>query len=612
MAHERTPHLRNRQHVADNESKRADEEASFADATETTTLLNSETSSRTLRNGSSAGSRRDRGSSPDKGDGEDDQDDDDDEGPKQSISATRAGVLMLSTWVLIFLQASNTSGMTMTQSVVAEDLEAYADAMWFTSSYLISMASLAPLFGRLATIFSPRSLVLPLGCFFAAGGVVTSQAPSFWVFIAGRILTGMGGAGIMTLSVILVLELVGKRRRGVFVGLVNAGFTIGLSFGAVVYGALLPVIGWRALFAVQTPLGLLAGLGAFWSIPKSFSSDHETKGKSALQKLARIDYAGAVTLVLTIVLFLYGLSGEIQTRPLVLSALSLLLFVLIEFRLAADPIIPLSVLSSRGVLLSCTAQLLFMSIRWTLLYYAPIFVLAVRGYAPAVAGSILIPTNVGFGSGGLIVGWLHVRRNGAFWSPSVVSLTCFAATMFGLSFVGTADSPVWALILAVVLNGLATGATLNYTLAHLLHLSRPEEHFVSTSLLGTFRGFGGSFGTAIGGGVFYRILRSGLVAGFTELDGGRLSEERRELVTRLIGSPALVFNGGLSPAEHAIAVERYAGASRGTWRAAAALAVVAIVIQASTGWRGPTGGKEVDDETEARAALMENEGAGEA
>ncbi|TQN69235.1 Efflux pump dotC, partial [Colletotrichum shisoi] len=303
MAHEPTPHLRNR-HVADNESKRADEEAPFADATETTTLLNSETSSRTLRNGSSAGSRRDRGSGPDKGDSEDDQDDDDDddndddEGPKQSISATRAGVLMLSTWVFIFLQASNTSGMTMTQSVVAEDLEAYADAMWFTSSYLISMASLAPLFGRLATIFTPRSLVLPLGCFFAAGGVVTSQAPSFWVFIAGRILTGMGGAGIMTLSVILVLELVGKRRRGVFVGLVNAGFTIGLSFGAVVYGALLPVIGWRALFAVQTPLGLLAGLGAFWSIPKSFSSDHEIKGKSsALQKLARIDYAGAVTLV---------------------------------------------------------------------------------------------------------------------------------------------------------------------------------------------------------------------------------------------------------------------------------------------------------------------------
>ncbi|KAL2874356.1 hypothetical protein SGCOL_010437 [Colletotrichum sp. CLE4] len=604
---EEPSNLRNRQqHVASEADAERIGTSSFPDATETTTLLNSETSSRTLHNGSPArsGSRQNRDS---------DEDNDDDDGPKQSISKTRAAVLMLSTWILIFLQASNTSGMTMTQSIVAEDLNAYSHAMWFTSSYLISMASLAPLFGRLATIFSPRILVLWLGGFFGLGGVVTSQAPSFWVFIAGRILTGMGGAGIMTLSVILVLELVGKKRRGVFVGLVNAGFTIGLSFGAVVYGALLPVIGWRALFGVQTPLGLLAGIGAFLSIPNNFSSDHKTRGKSALQKLAHIDYAGAFMLVLTIVLFLYGLSGDINPLSLLLSAVSLLLFIVIEFKLVTDPIIPISVLSSRGVLLSCTAQLLFMSIRWTLLYYTPIFVLAVRGYAPAIAGSILIPTNIGFGSGGLIVGWLHVRRNGAFWSPSVVSLTCFAATMFGLSLVATETSPFAVFVLAVVLNGLATGATLNYTLAHLLHLSHPDEHFISTSLLGTFRGFGGSFGTAIGGGVFYRLLRSGLVASFTELDGGeRLAEGREELITKLIGSPALVFHGGLSPAEHEIAVEHYAGASRGTWRAAAALAVVAILCQASTGWRSPVGGKEVDDETEARATVMENEGVGEA
>ncbi|KAI8174588.1 Efflux pump dotC [Colletotrichum sp. SAR 10_75] len=575
-------------------------------ATETTTLLNSETSSRTLRNGSPAGSSgRGRDS-----DGEEDQD-----APKQSIGAARAVVLMVSVWMLIFLQASNTSGMTMTQSVIAEELKAYEGAMWFTSSYLISMASLAPLFGRLATIFPPRYLVMPLGGCFAVGGVITATAHSFWVLIFGRIVTGMGGAGIMTLSVILVLELVDKKRRGIFVGLVNAGFTIGLSFGAVVYGALLPVIGWRALFGAQTPIGILAGLGAFLTIPKTLSSEQETKaqGRSMTQKLARIDYAGAFALVLTISLFLYGLSGDIQYLPILLSLSGLALFVLIEFKVATDPIIPIAILSSRGVLFSCVAQLFFMSIRWTLLYYTPIFVLAVRGYAPAIAGSILIPTNIGFGSGGLIVGWLHVRRNGAFWLPSVVALSCFAVTMFGLSLAATADGALWTLVAAVVLNGLATGATLNYTLAHLLHLSAPAEHFISTSLLGTFRGFGGSFGTAIGGGVFYRLLRSGLVESFMELDGkGRLSAAREELITKLIGSPALVFNGGLEPAEHAIAVERYAGAARGTWQAAAALAVVAVLIQAGTGRTSPVGQKEVDDETEARATLMENEGVGEA
>ena len=64
------------------------------------------------------------------------------------------------------------------------------------------------------------------------------------MFLLGRAIQGIGGAGIMTVSFILVLELTGKKRRGLFIGLVNAGFTTGVSVGAVVAGALLPVTGW--------------------------------------------------------------------------------------------------------------------------------------------------------------------------------------------------------------------------------------------------------------------------------------------------------------------------------------------------------------------------------
>jgi len=140
--------------------------------------------------------------------------------------------------------ASNTSGMTMTQSTIAADLDAYEGAMWFTSAFLITMASMAPLVGRLAMIFSPGLMTLASSFFFAVGALVTSQAQSFAVFIFGRVLVGVGGAGVMTLSMILVLQLTSKRRRGLFIGLVNAGFTIGLSTGAVVFGALLPTLGW--------------------------------------------------------------------------------------------------------------------------------------------------------------------------------------------------------------------------------------------------------------------------------------------------------------------------------------------------------------------------------
>jgi hypothetical protein len=323
------------------------------------------------------------------------------------------------------------------------------------------------------------------------------------------------------------------------------------------------------------------------------------KSTTILSKLAKIDYLGALTLTSTIVLFLYGLSGTgIQPLPIALSLLSCAIFLAIEYLYTTDPIIPLSVLQSRGVLLSCLAQLGFMAARWTVLFYAPVFVLAVRGYSPAVAGSVLIPTNLGFGTGGLVVGWLHVRRSGAFWLPSLVSLVFFIFTIFGLSFLSTSVASAWIYVSVLFLNGFATGACLNYTLAHMLHLATPETHFIATSLLATFRGFAGSFGTAIGGGVFGRTLRDVLTSGFEELDGGSLAKGRGTLITRLIGSPALVFGGGLSDAEQAVAVGGYEAALKVLYRGAAGVCILVLIVQAATGWAAPVskGEEEVIEE----------------
>lgn len=483
----------------------------------------------------------------------------------------------------------------MAQSIIAEDLDAYENAMWFTTAFLVAMSSSTPLVGKLASIFPPRSLVLATAGCFALGCLITSQAHSFQVFILGRVVTGMGGGGAVVLGLVLILELTTKRQRGLFIGLMNAGFTTGVSLGAVVSGGLVSVTGWRALFWIQVPPSLVAGLGIYFSIPSSFSSGQGFKEGSLTTKLKRIDYAGALFLISTVVLFLFGLSGTIQAVPLVVSLATLIIFVLIEHYVAVDPIIPISVIQNRGALLSCLAQLGFMAARWTVLFYAPITALAVRGFSPATSGSILIPTNLGFGLGGLLVGWLHVRRTGSFWISCVISFFLFAVSLFVLSLVSNADIPIALYIVIVFFNGLFTGAALNYTVAHLLHLTLPDTHYVATSLLGTFRGFAGSFGSAIGGGIFARTLRESLEKGFKLIDGpDGPSQGRGELIRRLIGSPALVYSGGLGDEERQVAVQGYVDALKVLFQAAVVLSIVVLVVQAATGWRGP--GDKVKDQ----------------
>lgn len=305
----------------------------------------------------------------------------------------------------------------------------------------------------------------------------------------------------------------------------------------------------------------------------------------------------------TIVLFLYGLSGTIQPLPIALSLVTLAVFLVVESR-ANDPVIPLLVLKSRGVLLSCFAQLGFMAARWTVLFYAPVFALAVRGLSPAIAGSVLIPTNAGFALGGLIVGALHIRRAGSFWFPSLLSLALFTVALLALALVSNAAAPAGVYVAFVFLNGLCTGAALNYTLAHLLHLSSPDVHFIVTGLLSTFRGFAGSFGTAIGGGVFVRTLRETLTEGFKRLDGGEgLDRAREKLITVLIGSPAVVWKEGvLNAAERHVAVFGYERALGVLYKSAAAMCVVVVLMQAGAGWAAPTGVGEDEDEFEEAIA----------
>jgi predicted MFS family arabinose efflux permease len=450
------------------------------------------------------------------------------------------------------------------------------------------MSSLAPLMGRLSQVFSPRLCMFFSTMLICIGTLVTGLANTFRMFLVGRAFTGAGGGGILIVASILVIQMTSPKRRGLYIGLVNSGMTVGVSLGAVIAGALEPKIGWKPLFWIQSPISLLAGISLLLSIPSTYSKENEYSDMSLRQKLTRIDYSGILLLVATIILFLLGLSGpKILPTPLILSAIALPVFIMNESYVATDPVIPVTVLRSRGTLLTCFATLGFMMARWTILFYTPMYAIAVRGWAPAVAGSILIPTNAGFAPGGLLAGVFHIKRTGSFYLHSVVSMGLFPLTMVVLALISTPSSPWAAYVLMVFLNGLITGAALNYALVHLLHLTHADVHPIVISLLATFRGFAGSFGSAIGGGVFGRVLHKSLKDGFSNAG----LAHRGDLIRRLLGSPALVSK--LEGKDKTVAVGAYQDAFKVLFLSAVGLSVVVVLVQAATGWKEPPK-KEVD------------------
>jgi MFS family permease len=511
-----------------------------------------------------------------------------DDDVSQSTTTLRTVCSALALGGLIFLQSTNISILTTTQSAIAGDLDAFERTSWFTSAYLIAMSALGPLNGKLAAVFTPRITIFASTVLLAIGTITSGLANDFTGFIIGRVLTGIGASGIFTISIIIVLELTSAKQRGLAIGLLNSGFTVGVAVGATAAGALLPVVGWRWLFLGQAPIALLGGAVLLLSIPSTFTTGKQDESKvPTLTRLAKLDYVGAISLTASIVLVLYSLGAprHIPLLPLTMSPFVFATFLLNEIYLSSDPIIPIALLKSRGLLLTCLATVGYMMARWAVLFYTPTYAIAVRNWSPASAGAILVPTNAGFAVGGLLVGGLHIRRSGSFYVPTLVVYILFPFTMVLLAILSTHDSNKWLYVLDILASGGLTGAALNYNLAHLLHLTPKSTHYVATSLLATFRGFSGSFGSAIGGGMFSRTLYNSLTRQFAER-----GIKNEELVIRLLGSPALV--GSLEGLQKEVAVRGYEEALRMLFLGGAALAALMVFVQAGTGWKAA--GEEVD------------------
>jgi predicted MFS family arabinose efflux permease len=469
--------------------------------------------------------------------------------------------------------------LTTTQGVIADELNAHESVTWFTSSYLVAMSSIVPVTGRISYIMSPRTLIFISTVVIALGTLVTGLAKSLPMFLVGRVIAGVGAGGIASVAIILVVQLFSARRRGLTVGLLNSAFTFGVAAGAILSGALEPVIGWRALFWLQSPIAVLSGVGILLCVPAGLSADDfaPENNKTAWQKAMDVDYIGAILLVLSIVSLLFGLSTpDISWTPIIASALIFPLFLYQEIYRHPDPIIPVSILGSRSALCCCMAALGFMMARWAVLFYTPIFATAVRGWGPAKAGSILIPTNAGFALGGIISGVAHIRRAGTWYISCLVIFAIFPLTLTALTLVSTANSPTWTILLCTFTNGLCAGAAINYTLHHALYLVEPEAQFIITSLLTTFRGFAGTFGSAIGGGVFIRVLKRSLQQCFA--DAGLSGHE--DLIRRLLGSPRAVQD--LVGTEKGIAIDAYTKAIQSLFWAGVVLSGTMLIVQSGT------------------------------
>src|SRR6266851_7237347 len=182
---------------------------------------------------------------------------------------------------------------------IAGSLGGLADLSWVVIAYLLAATIAAPLYGHLGDRFGRRRMLLGALAVFTVASLACALAPTLLLLIAARAVQGLGGGGLMTLAQALIGEHVSPRERGRFSGYFATVFALASTSGPVLGAYLTEHLSWRAVFAVNLPLGVIAAVLA-WRIPQLTII---RRGRF------RSDILGALLFTLSALAFLFALSS---------------------------------------------------------------------------------------------------------------------------------------------------------------------------------------------------------------------------------------------------------------------------------------------------------------
>ena len=228
-----------------------------------------------------------------------------------------------------------------------------------------------------------------------------------------------------------------------------------------------------------------------------------------MAQLRRVDWIGSFIFVASTTSFLipitwggviYSWSAWRTLVPLILGAFGLIGFVFYEAYVAAEPLVRLSVFTNRTGVLGYTTTFIHGMILWSLLYYAPLYFEAVKGYTPIISGVALFPQTFTVAPASVAVGFAITATGRYRWSLwSGWSLTTLG---MGLFYILDVDTTVPAWIFLGLVGGLGLGILFPSMAFAIQAASSSEDIAFAVSYYSFFRAFGQSIGVAVGGTVF--------------------------------------------------------------------------------------------------------------
>jgi EmrB/QacA subfamily drug resistance transporter len=415
--------------------------------------------------------------------------------PSQPLTPAETRAIMIGLMVAMFPGALDTTIIGPAMPTIGRELRDVEHLPWIVTSYLLVSTAVTPLYGKLSDIHGRRVMLMWAIGIFAAGSVFCALAPTVILLALARAVQAIGGGGLISLAMTIIGDIVPPRERPKFQIYTSIMWTGSSLLGPVLGGFLAEMWHWSLIFWINLPLCVAAFLMTNGKLKKA--PRHE--------RPHALDFAGAFLLVLASVLIQlmlswggtrYAWTSAPVLALLIASGLATAAFIW-RLKTAAEPLIPLSLLSNKVVLTATSSVGLTMAVFVALSIYVPVYFETILGMSATQSGLALLPLMVCTTIGALAAGRAMAYLDRYKFVP-LIGLLLGGLAMLPL-FIWPTGLSITMIEVLLSIVAIGVGAVFPVTTVSVQNAVSSHELGTGTALITFLRNLGAAGGVAVFG-----------------------------------------------------------------------------------------------------------------